>query len=84
MNVRRLKAEIVAEYGTQTEFSKVIGWHKNKVSKIVCGNYKPDTDEVAKIVDTLHLDEKKYLEIFLPSKSPNGETGATKQPPCGG
>lgn len=65
MNLRRLRAEIVAEYGTQSAFAMAINWHKNKVSKMVQGQYKPDTDEVAKITDALHLDEGRYREIFL-------------------
>lgn len=73
MNVRRLKAEIIAEYNTQSAFAKAIGWHENKVSKIVNGHYKPDTDEVAMIADVLHLDERRYCSIFLPVKSPNGD-----------
>lgn len=74
MNARRLKAEIIAEYGTQTAFAHAIGWHANKVSKIVKEKYKPDTDEVAKISDALHLDERRYCEIFLPKASPFGDT----------
>lgn len=68
MNIRRLKAEIVAEYNTQASFAKAIGWNENKVSKIIQGRYKPDTDEVAKIADVLHLDECRYCAIFLPNK----------------
>lgn len=75
MDVRRLKAEIVAEYGTQTAFSQAIGWHQNKVSKVIRGHYKPDTDEVARIADVLRLDERRYCDIFLPKKSPNGDRG---------
>lgn len=73
MNTRRLKAEIIAEYGTQAAFAHAIGWHTNKVSKIIREKYKPDTDEVAKISDVLHLDERRYCEIFLPRISPFGE-----------
>ena len=65
MDLQRLKGEIVAVYGTQLEFSKAIGWHKNKVSKMVCGKYKPDTDEVAAIVSALHLTEQQYWNIFF-------------------
>ena len=71
LDLQRLKGEIVAVYGTQLEFSKAIGWHKNKVSKMVCGKYKPDTDEVAAIVSALHLSEQQYWNIFLPNLSPN-------------
>lgn len=73
MNTRRLRAEIVAAFNTQGGFAKAIGWHENKVSKIIRGHYKPDTDEVAKIVETLHLNEHQYCDIFLPKKSPNGD-----------
>ena len=73
MNLRRLRGEIVAEYRTQTAFADAIGWHKNKVTKMLTGKYKPDTDEVAEITDLLHLDASKFCDIFLPRKSPNGE-----------
>lgn len=73
MDLCRLRGEIVAEYRTQTAFADAIGWHKNKVTKMLTGKYKPDTDEVAEITDLLHLDASKFCEIFLPGKSPNGE-----------
>lgn len=73
MDLCRLRGEIVAEYRTQTAFADAIGWHKNKVTKMLAGKYKPDTDEVAEITDLLHLDASKFCDIFLPRKSPNGE-----------
>jgi len=73
MNVKRLRAEIVAEFGTQAAFANAIGWHENKVSRIITGRYKPDTDEVADMAETLHLDERRYCDIFLPKKSPIGD-----------
>lgn len=73
MDLGRLRGEIVAEYRTQTAFADAIGWHKNKVTNMLTGKYKPDTDEVAKIADLLHLDAPKFCGIFLPKKSPNGE-----------
>lgn len=80
MNIQRLRGEIVAEFKTQQAFAKVIGWHKNKVSRMMSGYYKPDMDEVAVIADALKLDERKYCDIFLPNKSPNGDNreGAEK------
>ena len=73
MNARRLRSEIIAECGTQAGFARAIGWHENKVSRIIQGRYKPDTDEVAEIVKVLHLDEQRFCAIFLPEKSPNGD-----------
>lgn len=75
MDMCRLRGEIVAEYRTQTAFADAIGWHKNKVTNMLTGKYKPDTDEVAKIVGLLHLDASKFCDIFLPRNSPNGECG---------
>lgn len=65
MDVYRLRGEIVAEYRTQSAFAEAIGWHKNKVTKMLTGKYKPDTDEVAQIASLLHFDESKFCEIFL-------------------
>lgn len=73
MDLCRLRGEIVAEYRTQSAFADAIGWHKNKVTKMLTGRYKPDTDEVAKIADLLHLDAPKFCDIFLPNNSPNGD-----------
>ena len=79
MNTRRLKAEIIAEYNTQDAFANAMGWHKNKVSKMIQGHYKPNIDEVAKMVEMLHLDERQYCHIFLPQKSPYGDNGAINE-----
>ena len=73
MNLNRLKGEIVAACGTQAAFAKKINWHKNKVSRLVTGQYKPETDDVDVIVRALDLDADRFLDIFLPIKSPNGD-----------
>lgn len=80
MDVRRLRGEIAAVYKTQAAFADAIGWHKNKVSKMLCGGYKPDTDEVAVIADALDLNERRYCDIFLPRKSPNGDNSVRTTP----
>ncbi len=73
MNARKLRGAIVSEYGTQNVFAEKIGWHKNKVSRILSGKYKPDTDEVANMVKVLHLSESQFCDIFLPVPTPNGD-----------
>lgn len=73
MDLNRLRGEIVAEFRTQRAFAAAIGWHQNKVTKMLTGKYKPDTDEVAKMATMLHLDEPKFCDIFLPKKSPVGD-----------
>lgn len=76
MNLARLRGEIVAEYRTQSAFADAIGWHKNKVTKMLTGKYKPDTDEVARIADLLHLDAPMFCDIFFTENSPNGDKSA--------
>lgn len=73
MDTNLLRGEIVAKYRTQLAFADKIGWHRNKVTKMLNGAYKPDTDEVASIVDVLGLDERRYCDIFLPRKSTNAD-----------
>lgn len=77
MDIAKLRAEIVYRYKTQTAFASAIGWTENKLSKMMTGKYKPDTDEVAGIADALNLNERQYCDIFLPRKSPNGDKGTT-------
>lgn len=73
MNLNRLKGEIIAVFGTQDTFSNAIGWHRNKVSRLVNGQYIPDINEAAEISALLNLTNEKYCEIFLPKRSPNGD-----------
>ncbi len=77
MNTKRLKGEIIAKFGTQTKFCEAIGWHRNKVSKMVCNKYIPDVDEAEKIAEILNLSEALYIAIFLPRSSPNGDVLAS-------
>lgn len=74
MNIARLRGEIVAQYKSQKAFAEQLGWHPNKVSKLMTGKYKPDTDEVASITKVLGLSEGQFCDIFLPYKSPNGDS----------
>lgn len=76
MDMCRLRGEIVAEFRTQSAFANAIGWHKNKVTRMLTGKYKPNTDEVAAIADLLQLDEPKFCDIFWAKKSPNGDNGS--------
>ena len=73
MNLNRLKGEIIAIFGTQDSFSEAIGWHRNKTSRLINGQYVPDINEAADIASLLSLSPEKYYEIFLPKKSPNGD-----------
>lgn len=73
MNLNRLRGEIVAVFGTQYSFGEAIGWNKNKVSRLLKGQYVPDVNEAAAISTLLNLSSDLYCEIFFTKKSPNGE-----------
>ena len=66
MNTDVLRGEIAATYRTQANFAGKIGWNCNKVSRLLNGSYKPNTDEIAKIASVLGLSEKQFCNIFLP------------------
>ena len=65
MDLQRLKGEIVAVYGTQLEFSKAIGWHKNKVSKMVCGKYKPEYRRSSGYCISITFKQNNSIGIFF-------------------
>jgi hypothetical protein len=73
MNTNRLRGEIVSRFRTQNAFAAYLGWTPNKVSKLLTGKYKPDTDDVATITNALNMDERTFCDIFLPKESPNGD-----------
>lgn len=73
MNYNILRGEIVAKYKTQNAFAKHIGWHPNKVSLALSGQYKLDTDDIPVFVQALDMTEEVFCKIFLPMKSPNGD-----------
>lgn len=72
MNTTELKLEIIKQFGTQYKFAEALGWHKNKISRMMQGKYIPDLNEVMFISDKLHLNEERFFEIFLNKKLPNG------------
>jgi DNA-binding XRE family transcriptional regulator len=64
MNIAKLRGEIAEAYKTQIAFAQAIGWHKNKVSKLMTGKYLPNIEEAAEISELLRLTRKEYEDIF--------------------
>ena len=73
MNTQRLRGEVVSQYGSQYRFAKALGWHQNKLSRLMTGKYIPNINEVADISHKLNLDDNMHLKIFLDKTTPNGE-----------
>jgi transcriptional regulator with XRE-family HTH domain len=74
INARHLRSKVYEAYESQADFSRKIGWNSNKINLILKGKRVPDVDECAKISGTLSLTGEEYIDIFMPSLSPNGDT----------
>ena len=78
LNTRLLKSSIVEIYGTQKVFASTIGWHQNKLSNLMTGKYVPTLDEVEQMRTSLKLSDERFMQIFLPDKSPSGDKSIQK------
>lgn len=65
VNVNALKGRIVWLYGSQKKFADYLGWHQNKLSKMMNAKYIPDIDEASDIATALKLNQEEFYEIFL-------------------
>lgn len=65
MNIPLLRGAIAEKFKTNGRFGAAIGWHKNKVSLMMTGQYTPDINEAATIAEALSLSDEKFCQIFL-------------------
>lgn len=72
MDKDELRGFISKKFKTQKRFADAIGWHENKVTLLLTGKFKPDTDQVEKISRVLDLTLAEHGKIFLPWLPPNG------------
>lgn len=73
MDVLAFRGAVFGRYRTQSEFCDAMGWHRNKVSKLMRGKYMPDVDEAAKLSEKMGMTIDEYQKIFLPRSAPNGD-----------
>lgn len=73
MNLNILKGSIYTKFKNQKAFADAIGWHPNKVTRLVQGQFTPDVNQAAEISRVLNLSSDVHLQIFLPTQSPNGD-----------
>ena len=62
MQNNALRGLIFSKYKSINEFSKEIGWHRNKASRIINGNRDPNATEMIQLANHLNM----TLEIFIP------------------
>lgn len=73
INTQLLRGAIYSKFKSQNEFTKTIGWSQNKIGRILKGEMIPNIEDCNAIVNVLSLSIEEYIDIFLPSLSPNGD-----------
>jgi len=69
-DVITLRGLVLSKYRTIGDFSKAIGWQRNKASRIVNGKQFPNTEEIQEITACLKINsERLFVNIFFASLS---------------
>lgn len=69
--VMELNSLIHGQFPNQARFAESIGWHRQRLNKIVNGEKHPSIEDVQEIAEGLGVDFMTICKIFLPKKSPN-------------
>jgi len=65
MNRSKLRGLVYSKYKTIGEFAKVIGWQRNKASRIINGPQEPDSDDMRKVAELFNLSSEDFVDIFF-------------------
>jgi transcriptional regulator with XRE-family HTH domain len=71
-----LRSRVRARYDTQKAFAAALGWHPNKVTKLLTGKYLPNVDEADDIASLLGFTADERISIFSRQISPKGDKSA--------
>lgn len=74
--VRELRSIIYGKYDSEAEFAQVIGWERQRLSKITNGQKEPNVEELNSLALGLGISVEKVAQIFLNFKSPNRQQSA--------
>ena len=69
--ILELNSLIHGQYPNQASFAAAIGWHRQKLNKIVNGEKQPSIEEVQTIAEGLGVPFMMVCKFFLNPKSPN-------------
>ncbi len=61
---------IHARYSSEAEFTRAMGWSRQKMNKITTGKQLPDITELNKMAELLDVDAADLLAVFLPEQVP--------------
>lgn len=65
MNRKRLRGLIYEKYKNLIDFSEAIGWHRNKISRILTGVQEPNIDDMRIIANLFELSPEDFVDIFF-------------------
>lgn len=71
--VHDLCGMIHRQYSSESEFARALGWNRQRLNRITTGRREPTLDEVAQISTGLGQPIDVVANIFLRTKSPNGQ-----------
>ena len=60
-----LDSLIHGQFPSQAAFARHIGWHKQKVNRIVSGNMMPSIEDVQTIAEGLNIPFMMVVKFFL-------------------
>lgn len=68
---RELRALIYARYDKEADFSKELGWPRQKLNLMTNGKRLPDVKELNQMAGLLGVSIEQLTQIFLNAKSQN-------------
>lgn len=63
--IRTLRGKIVEMYGSLRSFAEAIGWHEQKVWRIVSGTQEATAGEIRTMAEALHVEIPEDLQSLF-------------------
>ncbi len=64
-NFKRLRGRIIEKYGSQAEFSKVLGISQNSLSKKMNSKTRFSSDDIVRITKLLNISNSEITSYFF-------------------
>ena len=71
--IKELRSLIYGKFDSEAECAELMGWPRQRLSKITHGQKVPNIDELNSLAKALQKPVGDIAEIFLRHKSPNGQ-----------
>lgn len=60
-----LKGIVLSQYGSCTEFAKVMGWNRCKASRIINNEQPPTLQDIKMMVEQMAIPKEQIVPIFF-------------------